>query len=216
MAVGPVYTGDGSTPVGAPRQGRLSEAIVGQAHGKYYEAASRSAIYAGSNAVKRDPLAALATSASVFGVFNPAGSTKRLSLLKASYAQAATGTQGTGALMHCVATLNGPIATQGGTIPTGTAVVPLNQNLGSSNSSVASAFELIVLHTTAPVSLYPFANLSQSAGGTISANHEKVVDDVDGAIILEPGGIWCAQGITAAGTGPLVFVGAMWEEVLIG
>jgi hypothetical protein len=41
---------------------------------------------------------------------------------------------------------------------------------------------------------------------------DNITEDVDGAIILEPGGGWCLEGVGAAGSSPLVTVGVVWEE----
>jgi hypothetical protein len=214
MAVGPAYSADGTTPSIAPRQGRMAEAIVGQAHGKYYEAASRGNVYAGSTSAGRAPQLTF-TTAPPFVLYNPTGSQKRASILKVSMAQAATGTLGTGGLFHCGFTLNGPTATQSGVVPSGTAITPKNCDIGSSNNASALLFEAATLNA-GPLGMGLLANLSEVAGGTIGGNSNAVIDDVDGAIVLDPTGGWCLSALMAAGSSPLIHAGVVWEEVQIG
>ncbi len=213
LTVGVQLVADGGTPAIAPRQGKTSEAVVGQAHGKYYEATSRGNVYSATNATARSPQVSLTTTAPLV-LYNPVGSGKRFKIMKVTFAQAATGTLGTGAQYHCGFCLNGPTATQSGVLPTGTAVTPKNMDLGNSNSSAATVLEQATLNA-APAALYPFANLSEAAGGTIAGNSDVITEDVDGGIVLEPGSGYTTQGIAAAGSSPLCWIGIVWEEIPI-
>jgi hypothetical protein len=215
--VGPTYTADGVTPT-SNRFGRLNETIIGQVHGKYYEATSRGNVYCVSNgSTGRAPGTALGTSPSIL-LYNPLGSGKRLKIMKVSMTQASTGTLGTGVLHHCGFTLNGPLASQSNVAPvvgSGASLTPNNMDVGAANSSVAVAFALGTLNAN-PAILYPFCQLAESVGGTTAVNPNTITEDVDGGIVLEPGAGWCLEAIAAAGSSPLVICGVVWEEIPIG
>jgi hypothetical protein len=216
LNVGVQMVADGGAPAIAPRQGKTSEAIVSQAHGKYYEATSRGNIYSAAVTAGQAPGTALGVHPSIL-LYNPAGSGKRLSIKKVSMGQAATGTLGTGTLYHSVFTLNGTVGGQSGVAPvvgSGAALTPINNDVGASNSSVATVFQNGTLSAN-PALLYPFANLSEAAGGTIAGNSDVIYEDVDGAIVLEPGSGWCLEALAAAGSSPLIEPGVVWEEIPI-
>ena len=212
MPVGPIYTADGVTP-STPRYDRFTGQVISQAHGKYYEATSRGFLYSGC-ASGLTPTTGLAT-ASPLTLYNPVGSGKRLAIKKVSMGPGATGTLGSGAQFHCVYTINGPVATQSNVAPTGTAVSPVNCDIGAASSSVASLLSTATLNAN-PLKLYPFAQQGQAIGGTTAAYAQVVTEDVDGNIILEPGSGWTLQGVTASGTSPVVSIGVVWEEIPIG
>jgi hypothetical protein len=209
--VGVSYAADGTQPAAAPRLGQHLEAIVQQAHGKYKEAAVRGNMYAGCNITARSPGTALSTTAPLV-LYNPVGSGKRLILKKVTVAQAATGTLGAGVLHHCGFTINGPTATQSNVIPTGTARTPSNLDLGGgANASVATLLENCTLNA-APVALYPFAAQNDAVAQTTAAPINTAYEDVDGAIVLEPGGGYTVEGISTGSSSPLIYLGMVWEE----
>ncbi len=200
------------------REGKTAEQIVSKGHGKYYEAASRGAMFSAANSTPVAMTTALSTTCP-FTLYNPIGSGKNLVIKRVGFAQGATASsvQGTGGLFHCVYTIKGPVASQSGTAPTGTAVVPINNLIGSSVASVATPLSGVTLNA-APVSLAVFANLSEVTVGTIADNTVRTFEDVDGAIVLEPGTGWAPQAITAAGTfvstpAQTGLFSVTWEEV---
>jgi hypothetical protein len=215
--VGVSYAADGSQPAAAPRLGQHLEAVVQQAHGKYYEAVSRGNCYSAHTSAGRAPGTALGTTPPIL-LYNPVGSGKRLKIMKVSVAQAATGTLGTGVLAHCGFTINGPTGSQSNVAPvvgSGASITPKNLDLaGGANASVATVFEAGTLNAN-PALLYPMANLTESVGGTTATAQTVCTEDVDGNIILEPGGGWCLEALAAAGSSPLVHAGVVWEEVPI-
>ncbi len=215
VGAGRAGIGDGSAQsTTGVREGKTGEQIVDLAHGKYYEAASRGVLYCGGNPTKRGTATALSTVAPL-SLYNPVGSGKWLSIKKVSFAQGETGTLGTGGLFHCVYTIAGPVASQTGTVPSGgTVVVAKNCRADASNASVADLRELATL-AVAPVVLYPFVNVSEVAALTIGGNNTNCIEDVDGAIVLAPGGGYCIQGITATGSTPVGYYGIVWEEITV-
>ncbi len=195
------------------REGRSAEQCASQAHGKYYEAAARGNLYwaqSGSQA-----FATVLSTVAPLILYNPLKSGKRLALKKVYFAQAQTGTLGTGGLFNCVFTVNGPVATQSGTAPVvggGAAVTPVNALIGAANSSVAVLFSGGTLAAN-PQPLDLIANLSEVAAATIGGNTDKNFVDLDGSIVLGPGAGWCPQALMAAGSAPLGYFGVAWEEI---
>ncbi len=198
------------------RESKTASQVASQAHGKYHEAASRGVLYTATT----QSSVAVSTALSVtcpFTLYNPVGSGKNLAIKKAYFAQGASGTLGTGGLFHCVYTIKGPVASQSGTAPVvggGAVVTPINNLIGTANTAVGLVFQGGTLNA-APVALYPMVNLSEVAGGTIGDNSITNFEDVNGAIVLEPGAGWALQGISAAGAAPLGFFGVSWEELPI-
>ncbi len=209
--VGISYAADGTQPAAAPRLGQHLEAIVQQAHGKYKEATVRGNMYSGCTITARSLGTALSTTAALT-LYNPIGSGKRLILKKVALSAGTSGTTGAGSVHHCGYTLNGPTATQSGTVPTGTSRTPANLDLGGGpNASVAVLLENATL-AAAPVALYPLANLNDAVQATTAGALSQVYEDIDGSIVLEPGGGYCVQAISAGSSSPLFQMGLMWEE----
>jgi hypothetical protein len=204
--VGPLFSSDGTTP--AARGGKTGEIVVGQAHGKYYEAASRGNLYQASiGASGQAPGTAIGTTA-FFALFNPKGSGKRLVVSRASIGYI-SGTLGAGTLFWCC--INDPTqaAPSGGTAPT-----PVNCDIGAANNSVA----VPRYNATLPISptiLRPMA-VSDAELATSVVGLRNVIEDIDGEFVVEPGCVLALEGVMAAGTSPLLTAGLTWEEVQVG
>jgi hypothetical protein len=209
--VGPIFQADGQASVDV-RQGSHSEQIVQQLSGKYAENTKRGNVYS-AQATGLTPTTAISgTTSAPLVLYNPVGSGKRLKILKASYGQAATGTLGSGCAFHCGFTINGPLAKQSNTIPTGTAVTPSNMDIGGPQASVATVLSTATLNAAA-AALYPFVQQGESVGGTTtSGTGQPIFEDVDGLIVLEQGSGWTVGTVSAAGSSPLVDIGVVWEE----
>lgn len=203
MPVGPSYNADGTTP--ALRFGKTSEQTVGQAHGKYYEAASRGVMFNACAQAGVAPGTSLGTTACLV-LYNPPGSGKRLAIKKVS-AGYVSGTLGAGTVFHCV------LGTITQTAPSsGTLLVNNCCDVGNANAGVG------VVRTGAtvvqPVAYRPFFSTGAELATTASAMQE-MTEDIDGEIVLEPGCTYQIQGITAAGSTPLIAPGITWEEIPI-
>src|SRR5690349_21757277 len=129
LRVGPVSQADGTNP--SARGGKEGQLIVGQAHGKYYEAVSRGNCYAAQTAATGVAPGTSIGTTGAFTLSNPKGSGKRLKVMKLGMAYI-SGTLGAGAV-H-ILTNNDPTAAA----PTGTAITPKNLDLGAANNSVAA------------------------------------------------------------------------------
>lgn len=203
--VGPVYTADGvaSQPI---RQGRFSELVVGQVGGKYREATIRGNVYSAQTAnTGVAPGATISTTGS-FTLYNPKGSGKRLVVQKL-WMGYVSGTLGAGLVAIC--TNNDATAAAS----TGTAITPVNRDVGSANNSVATPLTTSTL-PAAPTPIGVLCSLDAFAGG--GALTPFVVEkDIDGEIVIEPGCGLTLRGLAGAGTSPLVVFGATWEEVAL-
>lgn len=196
------------------RETRTYAQVVSQEGGKHFEPASRGQVFSGMSTTGRAPGTALGVTPPIL-LYNPLGSAKRYEILKASAINAPTGTLGSGALYHCVFTIAGPVATQTSVIPvvgSGAVITPICTDVGSAATTAALLFSLGTLNAN-PAALYPAFQVGESVGGTTTNAIALTVEDVDGAIVLEPGSGWCLEGITAAGSTPLVLCGVVWREV---
>jgi hypothetical protein len=221
LIVGPTVGADGTAgPTGAQgagpqRFGKTGESVVGQAHGKYYEATSRGNVYSVTNgATGQAPGTVLGTHPAIL-LYNPAGSGKRLKLMKVTGGYI-SGTLGAGTIFHSGFTLSGTVGGQSGTAPvvgSGAALTPINMDLNAANNSVAVSFANGTLSAN-PVPLYPFATINAELA-TTATNPTQLEEDLDGNLVLEPGSGYCLEAIAAAGSTPLMSFGVLWEEVPI-
>jgi hypothetical protein len=187
------------------REGKTLETIVGFAHGKYFEAASRGTLI---NACEQGtgvaPGTALGTTA-FFSLYNPVDSQKRLAIKKVSIGYI-SGTLGAGTLYHSVNNSPTQAAPSGGTLLA-------NQCCDIGGAGIGSVGAARVGSTVAqPVAFRPLCLLTAELAS--SANQiQKITDDVDGEIVLEPGTSYQLQAVAAAGSTPKLTVGVNWEEV---
>ncbi len=187
------------------REGKTLEQVVTQAHGKYYEAASRGVLF---NACEQGtgiaPGTALGTTA-FFCLYNPVASGRRIAVKKVSVGYI-SGTLGAGTLYHCV----NKTTTQ--TAPTGgTALTVQCCDVGA--NPVGAVGQPSVNETVVqPTAFRPLCSLTAELASSANGLH-AITDDVDGEIVLEPGTSYQIQGVAAAGTSPKLTVGCTWEEV---
>lgn len=209
MAVGPVLGADGTTPA-TGRQGKTGESIVAIAHGKYYEPASRGVLFAAGDQGVGIAVTATLTTTATFSLHNPVGSLKRISIKKISVAYF-SGTLGAGAFYHGY----NPVGT---TLPSsGTTLTARNLNIGNQSGAAAVGVALSASTVVAGTVLYPFASLFPVLATSAVSGPWRCVEDVDGAIVLEPGAVYQLLGVFgAAGSTPKVSVGAVWEEIPFG
>lgn len=150
------------------------------------------------------PGTAIGTTAA-FGLGNPSGSGKNLVLLRimVSYISGTLGAGTLALLRH--ATTSGSI-----TAITGTAITPSNMLLASATASVATA----VFTATVPATGLMIRAIASMGAGLASTAlfPSSLVDDVGGEVVIAPGAAVSVQGIAAAGTSPLLSIGAVWAE----
>jgi hypothetical protein len=180
---------------------------VQQEHGKYYEAGHRGRLFAACTpAAGAAPGTAVGTTAA-FSLFNPASSGYRLALKKVNIGYI-SGTLGAGTLYHC-----GDNSANQAAPSSGTSITPVNLDLGNGTPSVAKAGTGTTV-ANSPQRLYPLCSINAMLA-TTATNPAEVQDDVDGAIVVEPGMTYSVQADAAAGSSPKIAVGVVWEEVPI-
>lgn len=197
--VGPQHVSDGS-PADI-RQGKDSEVIVQDAHGRYYEASLRGKIWVASTAVAGvAPGTALSTTPPL-ALWNPPGSGVNLSIILSALGFV-SGTLGAGSLVY--AQVNSQT-----TAPTGgTELVPVSCLIGGTGARVGRAFQGSTLAST-PALLRPGHIIGTTPTTPASAPSK---DLLDGEFTVAPGGVLVLQGVAAAGTSPLVLISLSWEE----
>jgi uncharacterized membrane protein YqaE (UPF0057 family) len=198
--------GPAQVPDGVSRQLRMERTggqVVSQGHAPNAEAVARGNVMMASNAVAGvAPGTALSTTPPM-AVWNPPGSGKNLVILKTALGYV-SGTLGAGSIVYA--------QTPNQTTPpsTGSELVPVNSLIGAAKG-VGRAFSGSTLWA-APTIMRP-AYILGAALATTALGPSVVNDLIDGAIIVPPGTVFVVQGVTAAGSTPLVMIGVTWEEV---
>ncbi len=187
------------------RQGKTLELIMASAHGKYHEAASRGKLFnACIAAAGVAPGTALSTTPAM-QIYNPTNSGILVSIKRVSVGYL-SGTLGAGMLVHS------QNASQVAVPTTGTELVPICSLLNGSKGS-AKAYTGSTISATSTI-IRPSMSLGAFLA-TEASMPPLMIDEVDGSIVIPPGVIYCYQGITAAGTTPLLIIGVMYEEISI-
>ena len=207
--VGPVLGADGSTPA-TGRQAKTGESAVSQVHGEYFEPASRGVL-----AFASDQGAGIATNTSIgttaiFSLYNPINSSKRLAISKVSLGYF-SGTLGAGPVYHCVTPqVSGVASTQptGGVSLTSYWSNIYNLSLSANPIGLARTGSTVVTPVVYRHFCSLFAELASTANGI-----QACTEELNGEIVLEPGGSYQLQSVCATGTTPKITVGIMWEEV---
>lgn len=194
--------GDGASIV--PRLGKTGELIATEAHGHYYEGASRGVKFVVNTAVAGvAPGTALSTTPPLT-LWNPpaSGLFVVINKLIVSYI---SGTLGAGQILLA--------QTAQITTPTGgTTLQPVSAMVGNLIKSRTGAFQGSTL-TFAPTLVRSTGIVLSAFNGSASQPQPPLLDDLGGEIVIAPGMCVCLQGQAAAGTSPLVMLGFSFEEV---
>lgn len=194
----------GTSGLVSAREAKTLEQVTTQAHGKYYEAASRGVLWSAcEQGTGIAPGTALGTTA-FFALYNPAGSGFVVAVKKVNVGYI-SGTLGAGTLYHCVNTSTSQAAPSSGTALSNVCCL-----IGGGYSSVALARVNATVAT--PVAYRPFVSLNAMLAST-ATNPVDLWEDLDGEIVLLPGTSYQLQAVAAAGSTPKLTVGVSWEEV---
>jgi hypothetical protein len=198
--IGPFLPQADNSVMNRLRAGKTGELVVGDAHGRFFEAASRGKLYYACNQAAITFGTALTATAVTFTLYNPLGSLVNLVLLQTGVT-VLTGTTA-GSIVYA-ANVNPAAA-----IPaTNTELTVRNAKLDGA-AGYAKAYSITTL-PAAPVAIRTIGGLlGATAGGVMNS----IVDNVDGSIILAPNTCLTVQGITIVGTG---LISMLWEEVPI-
>lgn len=203
--VGPVLGADGTTP-STGRQGKTGETSVSQTHGKYYEPSSRAVLFGASDQGAGVAVQTSITTTGNLSLHNPVGSGKRLSIKKVSIAYF-NGTLGAGAFYHAF----NPVGT---TLPSaGTTLTANCMDIGNLSGVAAVGVAKTGATVVAATCLYPFLGCNAELATSVTGI-QLGSEDVDGAIVIEPGGVYQLVSVMGAGgTSPKVAMGIVWEEI---
>ena len=205
------------------RQERSGALVTQDAHGRFQEANLTGNMYSGgmtttaiTNAIWTTATTD-ATAKPIAGVWNPTGSGYNLVILqvKVNTIITAATTTGYGNLMYMTSTGNGVISTGS---------VPFCRSTLQASGSVAKDMSGIALTgLTTALTVRDTAGLGSSNGnysqvgtavGFAPGNNATLVDNIDGAYIIPPGGFFGVFGTTT----PVAVSAAssiLWEEILI-
>lgn len=211
MAYAEGFVGEGKAGVGDGtaarfRQGKTGEAVFSMAHGRLYEASSRGLMFTASV-----PVAGVAHG-TAFGttvpltIYNPPLSGVNLALKRLVLGYV-SGTLGAGFIGIGQ-------SFQGNSAPSGTALVPVSNLLGSSGGGKARFFSGANSVTGTPTIVRPSFTYSAFAGAA-GPIPPPLVDEIDDELIVVPGGLVAFQGIGTGGTTPLILIACSFEEVPI-
>lgn len=202
--VGPLTGADGTQST--VRLEKEIAQIIAQLRGKYAEACERQQVFAVHAEAGIYPGTSVGTTTAL-DISNPLTSGVRLEILKVGLGFL-SGTGGYGWLGH------GKLDTQGSTVPTGgTAITPTCCAVGKP-ASVAWTAGYGRAVAAAPTVLYPFLSWILEAAATASPM-KFLVEDVDGAISVEPGGSYVLTGVATAGTTPLFAAGVVVRQRVV-
>jgi len=185
--------------------------VVGDAHGRYYENASRGLSFIATTAIAGiSPGTALGASPPL-AIANPAGSGRNIAILKTRW-QWLSGTFGTGNFVYAQG-LN-PAA-----LPAETTAAVRSSTLLSGQTTnandIAKAYSGVSL-TNTPVLLTPSAfqySALTAALPTTGPLTPPQFEEIAGKIIVAPGAFFAIQGIGGAGTSPLCLLSISYEVV---
>ncbi len=183
-----------------PRLGPSGEWVTNQMYGKYYEATRLGLVFTAANVVGGAAIVQATSTTQQFILFNPPASGKRAILQKVTIGYVST-TMTAGSVVYSVNTL--PVNTV-----TGTALT-INNNLQFGPSSAMQAFSGA---TVTAMTLLRFSKYGQGVMAATGVNPPWLWDeDLDGSIIVPPGGAFAIGGNISLGV-----VGIMsltWIEI---
>lgn len=209
MADTDIYTGPLPQGVGlhqgAPLRGGISGAlIISDAHGRYFEATSRGAVFATANQTGVTIPAGLSTAPTTVTLFNPKGSGVYGVIL---YAGLSTSIAPAAAQVIWIGANTNIAAAD----VTGTVATVRNCLIGNSKAPAISALTAATL-PVAPVAIATlgvvFANI------TAAPEDQPLAREFAGALVLLPGGALSFQGSSAGGASGS-WGEWVWEEVPI-
>lgn len=202
VEAGPQINADGTSNI--LRQDRLGALVTSELHGKYAEQAVRGNIYSAVSA-SAALVANGAGTTSVLALYNPPGSGKNLYLIRTHLLPTvAPGTQVTGAFAYYY--VNNPILS-------GLTAGTVNSNLVGSNQKGVGLAYTIATVLPVPAVLLPLATKFGTAAPT-STFPVRIVDELDGQIVIGPGGFLTIQETTAdTTTNYSAVISFVWEEV---
>jgi hypothetical protein len=202
--VGPVVISDGN--LSDPRLTRDAAIVVGDAHGRYYENASRGLTFVAVTAAAGISPGTALTATGALMLANPAGSGKNIAILKLALGWV-SGTFPVGAIWWTQGANPSPLPAESA------AALRMSTLLnGGATNDVARAYSGVSL-TTVPTIMRPSAILMGPYVGTGAVLNPVQFEEVAGEIVIPPGFFVAVEGIAAGGTSPLANLSLTYEVV---
>jgi hypothetical protein len=187
----------------AARAGNMGELIVSELHGRYYEAAYRKTMFSAANQAGATTTVGLATTYTGICLSNPINSTVNVVVQKVGYAQLVAFTAA--AVIAVAAGYNS------NTNVTHTTPVTPRSNYFNNGTTGQALVDVAATLPTAPVYTHVLGTALTGAITTTPLIQPQLVD-LEGSLILPPGGYAIVATSTASGTSG--FWGSFaWEEV---
>lgn len=216
--VGPTAVADGSKGVEF-RQARTADMVISEGHGRFWEPCSRNTLYGfGISNTTLSTTTAIATGVTatatpIIGLWNPPSSPVNLVVLQATIVVTTIGATAVapGGFMWLVSSGQNNITT-GST--------PINAKTLVAGGSVAKVFSVSTALTGLVGGLVTYrvaAITCMNAAGAataVSLVQGQITDNVDGAIIVPPGGVLAMMNQVSTTTNS-VSTSILWEEVVI-
>src|SRR4029077_18444149 len=201
------------------RQGRQGDLIVSEFHGRFYEQTYRGNVYTNGTttiqALTANTITLTNTTTPILGVWNPLSSTVNLVILQAALASGGnnTATVGSGAFVWATSTGNSAISTGTAPFNTKTLVASGSQAKGMSFVALTGLTNNLVVQVAAD---FPLVTLitTTAVPTTVFTPTTMAVANIDGSIIVPPGGVLALLNVTSTTT-VTVHGRLMWEEVPI-
>lgn len=186
----------------ALRLGREGALLVGAAQGALQEAAVRGRLFWGVTASGGVAPGTSISTTMAFCIANPNNSGVDLVIRRALMGYK-SGTLAPGSVFACV-------GQSSQTAVSGTAIAAVN-GLGGGDTSRGKAFTTATV-PAAPTPAIPVFEMRTEDGTGVGSAPMKSYD-FEGGIVVPPGAFFALHAIAGAGTSPLVYFGASWEEV---
>lgn len=196
-------------------QGKQTEMITSELHGKYYTQTYRGNTFWAATALAGLTLSIVtATTNTCFAIWNPQGSGKNLSLMSVTItpttAMTTASGYGYGFLLNAGAAIGTAAPISAITLITATRGPGLlnNSGVGTSVAIVAGAMTL----TSASLAMRGMGGSAGTGAITAPAQQPTIREDFDGTMIIPPGTVFFV-GTTVASSGQTATgVSAVWEE----
>lgn len=221
--VGPaaISAGDGAAlPI---RQGKTGDVVVSELHGRFFEQTLRGNVYSTGMTITSISNATFtsatlgATCTPIVGVWNPLASTVNLVILQADLSVILTALTTTGGAPFVWAVSTGNSAISTGLVPFSrkTLLQTGSQAKGFAGTALTGLVNNLVVMGTSVLgggSGYNVSEIGTAAG--FSPYHSGYVENLDGQIIIPPGGVLALLATTT----PVAHSAAssiLWEEVAL-
>lgn len=186
------------------RGGKTGEVIIGFAHGRFYEAATRNNLYIASVSTAGVAHGTAFGTTTPITLWNPTGSGVLISVKRIVIGYV-SGTFGVGSLAYGQ-------NLQGASAPSGTELVPVNCLIGGAGRGRGRSFTGANASGATPTLIRSGIVYGAFVGGA-GPIPPPLVDEIDDEFILYPGGLLAVQGIGTGGTTPLIIPSITYEEI---